>query len=278
MEYQELKQAIRNNANRNLEERKIWYSPAAAAYDRARPRYPEALIAQAVAIAQLTSTSKILEVGCGPATATTSFAPIGCSMLCLEPNPDFYQLALQNCQPFANVEIQNTAFEEWPLQANQFDAVLAASSFHWIPSEVGYPKAANALKENGHLILLWNKELRPGLETQQLLSEVYQVHAPAIDRYEDRETQIKILQGLGQMAIDSNQFKNFQSSYIETEVTYTTEQYLTLLNTYLPYLKLDSERKQALFQGLRDRIESCLNGKLQLFLTSAFHIAQKAVA
>ncbi len=180
MEYQELKQVIRSNANRDLAERKTWYSSAAAAYNQARPHYPEALISEVVAMAQFSSNSRILEVGCGPATATVSFAPIGCSMLCLEPNPDFYQLALQNCQPYADVEIQNIAFEEWPLAPSQFDAVLAASSFHWIPSEIGYPKAAIALKENGYLILLWNKELQPSHEAHRVLSEVHQVHAQSL--------------------------------------------------------------------------------------------------
>jgi SAM-dependent methyltransferase len=78
-------------------------------------------------------------------------------MVCLEPNPDFYQLAQKNCKHYPNVELQNTSFEEWGLEADRFDAVLAASSFHWIPSDVGYSKAAKALRENGYLILLWNK-------------------------------------------------------------------------------------------------------------------------
>lgn len=57
---------------------------------------------------------------------------MGCSIICLEPNPDFFQLAQHNCQPYSNVEIQNTSFEEWELKPFEFDAVLAASSFHWI--------------------------------------------------------------------------------------------------------------------------------------------------
>jgi 16S rRNA A1518/A1519 N6-dimethyltransferase RsmA/KsgA/DIM1 with predicted DNA glycosylase/AP lyase activity len=61
-------------------------------------------------VAQLSIKSKILEVGCGPATATTSFAQLGYSMKCLEPNPDFVKLAQQNCQAYADVEIQNTSF------------------------------------------------------------------------------------------------------------------------------------------------------------------------
>jgi SAM-dependent methyltransferase len=276
MDYNNLKQAISSYSNRNLEERKNWYSPAAEAYSQARPLYPQDLIRQVVEIAQLSSYSNILEVGCGPATATISFSPLGSPMVCLEPNPAFYQLAQQNCQQYSNVVLHNTSFEEWVLEADKFDAVLAASSFHWIPSDVGYTKAAKALRENGYLILLWNKELQPCYEVYQTLAEVYQTHAPSFsNRYENRETQEKILQELGQIAIDSGLFKNLISGHTESKVTYTSDRYLTLLNTYSPYLKLDPTSKEALFAGLRDKIESDFNGSLQLSYISAFHITQK---
>lgn len=277
MDYQHLKQAISNYSSKKLEQRKSWYSPAAEAYNTARPHYPKDLIHQVVEIAQLSSNSKILEVGCGPATATVAFAQLGCSMICLEPNPDFYQLAQQNCQHYPNVEIQNISFEEWVLEAEKFDAVLAASSFHWIPPEVGYPKAANALKENGYLILLWNKELQPSYEVYQSLSSVYQHHAPSLNRYEDSETQKQILRGLGQIVTDSGQFKDLVSGHVKSEVTYTADKYLTLLNTYSPYLKLEPQSKEALFAGLRDRINRDFGGTLQLSYLSAFHIAQKCL-
>ncbi|MCP6758108.1 MAG: class I SAM-dependent methyltransferase [Fischerella sp. CENA71] len=270
-----LKEIIANYSNQDLEQRKNWYSPAAEAYNKTRPHYPEDLIRQVIDIAQLSSTANILEVGCGPATATIAFAPLGCSILCLEPNSDFCQLAQQNCQQYLNVEIQNLSFEEWNLEPEKFDAVLAASSFHWIPSEIGYPKAANALKQNGYLILLWNKELQPSYQVYQSLSKVYQIHAPSLDRYEDRETQENILRKLGEMITDSGQFKNLVAGNIESEVTYTADEYLTLLNTYSPYLKLEPQSKEALFAGLQNMIDHEFGGSLQLSYVSAFHIAQK---
>ncbi len=234
------------------------------------------MIRQVLEVAQLSCKSKILEIGCGPATATVEFAQLGSPMVCLEPNPDFYQLAQQNCKQYQNVEIQNTSFEEWVLEVDKFDAVLAATSFHWIPSDVGYPKAAKALRENGYLILLWNKEPQPCYEVYQNISNIYRVHAPSLsDRYEIRETQEKILQGLGQMVVDSSLFKNLICGHIESEVTYTSDEYLTLLNTYSPYLKLDPKRKEALFEGLRNRIECDFDGSLRLSYISAFHIAQR---
>ncbi|MEH1826604.1 MAG: class I SAM-dependent methyltransferase [Nostoc sp.] len=273
-----LKQAIISYSNTELEQRKNWYSPAAQAYNQARPRYPQDLIHQVVELAQLSTDSKILEVGCGPGTATVGIAQLGCPIICLEPNPDFFQLAQQNCQPYFNVEIQNTSFEEWELKPLEFDAVLAASSFHWISPEVGYPKAANALKKNGYLILLWNKELQPSYEVYQSLSQVYQVHAPSLDRYEYQKTQEYILRQLGNMAIDSGQFKDLISGQVISEVTYTVDEYLTLLNTYSPYIKLDSHNKESLFLGLRRCIENDFGGSLQLSYISAFHIAQKVTS
>lgn len=116
MDYKELKQAITSYSSRKLEERKIWYSTAADAYNKVRPRYHKDVITQVVNIAQLSFNSQIIEVGCGPATATLVFAQLGFSMLCLEPNPDFYQLAQQNCQQYPKVAIENTSFEEWTLE------------------------------------------------------------------------------------------------------------------------------------------------------------------
>lgn len=272
---EDLKQTIISYSSRELEQRKNWYSPAAEAYNKARPRYPEDLIYQVMEVAQLSTDSKILEVGCGPATATVGFAQLGCSMICLEPNPDFFRLAQQNCQTFPNVEIQNTSFEEWTLKTSEFDAVLAASSFHWISPEIGYPKAANALQESGYLILLWNKELQPPYEVYQRLSQIYQLYAPSLDRYENRETQEEILRGLGEMAIDSGRFKDLISGQFLSEVTYNVDEYLMLLNTYSPYLKLDSHSKKALFAGLRHTIEDDFGGSLHLSYISAFHISKK---
>ena len=275
MNYKELKQTISSYSGRSLEQRKNWYSAAAEAYNQARPHYPQELIQQVVEIAQLSSNSKILEVGSGPGTATVSFAQLGCSMVCLEPNPDFYQLAQQNCNQYPNVEIQNTSFEEWKSETHEFDAVLAASSFHWIESDIGYPKAAKVLRENGYLMLLWNKELQPSYEIYQKLSKIYKIYAPSLDRYENKETQLKILQGLGQMLQDSGQFKNLVAGHIESEITYTVDEYFTLLNTYSPYLKLDSQTKKVLFEELRNKIELNCDGNLRLSYISAFHLAQR---
>ncbi len=90
----DLKQTRRNECyGKDLEHRKHWYSPATAAYQQVRPRYLQAVIDRVVEIAQLSADSTLLKVGCGSAIATPAFAAIGCPMVCVEPNLDFYRLA-----------------------------------------------------------------------------------------------------------------------------------------------------------------------------------------
>lgn len=260
---------------KDLEQRKHWYSSVADAYNKVRPRYPKNLIHRVVELAQLSSEATILEVGCGPGTATVAFARVGFSMVCLEPNQELCQLARQNCAQYPKVEIRNTTFEEWKLEPERFNAVLAATSFNWISPEIRYPKAAAALQDNGALILLWNTGALPQDEVYQVLDEVYKIHAPSLARYESRETQSESLRSVGQSVIDSGQFKDLVSEQVVCEVTYSINDYLMLLNTYSPYLELDQESRDSLFEGLREKIEQNFGGSIQLSYLCAFHIARK---
>lgn len=257
------------------QQRKNWYSEVADAYNRVRPRYPQDLICRAVELAQLPTEAMILEVGCGPATATTSFAQLGFSIVCLEPSQESCQLALQNCAPYPNVEIQNTSFEEWELETQRFHAVLSATAFHWVSPEIGYLKAAATLQNNGSLILLWNMTLQPQYEVYQMLNEVYQTQALSLGRYENRGTQEQSLRKFGQNVIESGQFENLVSEQLACEVTYSIDDYLTLLSTYSPYIALEPQQRNSLFEGLRKTLEKNCLSSLQLSYLSAFHVAQK---
>jgi protein-L-isoaspartate O-methyltransferase len=275
MNYMKLKQTLKDVSSKDLEQRKSWYSPAADAYNSTRPKYPSELIGKVVNAARLSHSSRILEIGSGPGIATTSFAELGCQMVCIEPNPDFWEIAVMNCKSYPSVEVVNESFEEWNLEHEAFDAVLAASSMHWIPSEIGYAKASSALKENGYLILLWNKELQPSKSMQDVLSDVYKLQAPSLGRYEDRKTQEDILYGLGQMMLDSGRFRNLVTATVETSLTYTSDQYISLLSTYSSYLKLDRRTRNTLFTGIRQCILEKRADGIRLSYLSTYHIAQK---
>lgn len=258
------------------QQRKNWYSEVAAAYNQSRPRYSKELINRAVELAQLPKNATILEVGCGPGTATTTFAEMGFSMVCLEPSQEASLLAQHNCANYPKVEIKNTTFEEYLLENHKFNAILAANSWHWIPPENKYEKAAAALKQNGCLILLWNLTPQLPYEIDQALDkEVYQIHAPSLARYENRETQEEILRGFGQNVIDSGQFEDLISEQLVCEVTYSIDDYLLLLTTFSNYRVLEPQQRDAVFKGLRQVLERHCGESIPVSYLSAFHIAQK---
>jgi SAM-dependent methyltransferase len=266
-----IKETISAYGSRDLEVRKQWYSSAAEAYDRVRPRYPETLIQRSMERTMISPAEQLLEIGCGPGTLTTSLARRRFQVTALEPNPEFYRLAKQNCQPYYQVSIENLAFEEWPLVAGRWEAVFAASSFHWIDPAIGYPKVAEALKPSGVFILFWNKELQPSYDIYRDLADCYPNNLASLARYEDAETQDEILAQLGQLAIDSGYFRDLNMAIEETIVTYSAEDYVSLLTTYSPYLQLDEADRNGLFESLKTKINDKYGGQLELSYRSAFH-------
>jgi SAM-dependent methyltransferase len=261
----------------NLKQKSTWYSQVAVAYDKTRPPYPQKLVNLATQITQLPVNAKILEIGCGTGKATTSFAKLGFSLLCLEPNLEAYQIACKNTTSYPKVKIINSTFEEWDLEANQFDAVIAASSFHWISSEVRYKKVAEALKPDGFLILLWNTPPQPSYEIyQELLERVYQTYAPNLKGYEAISTHQNNLNDLGKAIIDSGKFQNLFSSELICELTYNIRDYLALLSTFSPYIALESQQRNYLFNNLAATLENNQGETINLSYLSVLQTAQKS--
>jgi SAM-dependent methyltransferase len=267
---------ISSYSNKPLEERAHWYSSAALAYDKARPRYPEALISHVAHLVQLGSHSRLLEIGCGSGIATTAFAGYQCPILCVEPNPDFCEIAKRNCKQFQKVIINQSSFEEWPLEVSAFDMVVSASAFHWVQPEVGYPKVADTLRDNGYFVLLWNKEPQPTSDVCQLLAESYlQMGLSSLGQFETEEKRQQMLKALVQPAIESRLFKEVDSRQITVDIRYTAEDYLLLLSSYSPYLSLEESRRNNLFEMLRRKINDDLMGTIELSYISAVNIFKK---
>ncbi|MCP9828195.1 class I SAM-dependent methyltransferase [Synechococcus sp. L2F] len=258
-----------------LQQRADWYVPTAAAYDAVRPGYPPAVIEQVAALAGVGEGSALLELGCGPGTATVAFARRGCAITALEPNPAFVALARERCAGFGRVRIEPLACEQWPVQEQAFDAVLAASSFHWIPAGLGSRTAARALKPAGALILLWNKELQPSLALHERFAASYARFAPHLHRRESDAEQQAVLEALVRQLVDPALFTTPQGVRVRVQLRYTAEHYLALLSTYSPYLRLEPGPREALFAELRRLIDTEAGGSVELTGHSAFHVARK---
>lgn len=147
-------------------------------YDRVRPTYPDELFADLVTITGLGKGSSVLEVGCGTGQATGSLASLGLSVTAVEPGAGMSALARRRLAGFAQVQVEQSTFEEWDDRGRCFDLLVAASSWHWVDPSVGWPKAHHVLRSGGWMALIGNVVVRcPGEP------EVYAETADLHERY-----------------------------------------------------------------------------------------------
>lgn len=137
------------------------FDAVAELYDRARPGYPEQLFDDLFNIGGLKSGSAVLEIGCGTGQASRPLAQRGCELACLDLGEQMAQIARRNLKSFQNVEVINAPFETWERPGASFDAVFAATSWHWLVPSIRYVKAARHLKPHGILAIVTGGHVFP---------------------------------------------------------------------------------------------------------------------
>ncbi len=256
-------------------QRKSWYGDVAQIYNRLRPKYAPTFLERVIEIAAIPPNGRILEIGCGPGTATLSLAKMGFSVVALEPSLETCEVARQNVAPYPNVEIINTSFEEWEPVDREFDTIVAATSWHWVLPENKYQKAASLLKSTGTLVLLWNTTMMPPLDVFESLSEIFRPYLPAFAEYKDRDREVLELNIFADAAIESGLFSNLQTEVQMNEVNYSIDDYLQLLTTYSPYIALLPADRSELLTRLRSTLVQNCGDWIELSYLSIFHITNK---
>ena len=117
-------------------------------YDRARSRYPEAMVEW---IAATSSGPAVLDVGSGTGIVARQFQAVGCRVLGVEPDARMAEFARGT-----GVEVEVATFEAWDPAGRQFDAIVSGQTWHWVDAVAGAAKAAQALRPSGRLAVFWN--------------------------------------------------------------------------------------------------------------------------
>jgi SAM-dependent methyltransferase len=221
----------------------------AAAYDGGRPGYPEALIDECIRLAGLPPGGRILEIGCGTGQATRSFAGRGFRMVCLEPGPNLAVLARRNLAAFPNVVVLGGRFEDWPVEPEAFDLVLAATSLHHVDEGVRYGKTARALKPGGSLAVIGNApdaDADPA-DFRAELDRIYARWWGAESAREYAELTLERRIAAKREEIErSGLFARIETSCHPWTVEYDADRYLSLLDSDSGRLKHPAEAQKGL--------------------------------
>ncbi|MEM8768069.1 MAG: methyltransferase domain-containing protein [Pseudomonadota bacterium] len=129
-----------------------------AAYEAARPPYPDWIFEALVREGGLTTGSAVLEIGAGPGTATRQLLEHGAEPLwVVEPDTQF-EAGLRRLLGGSGkvTELHVAPFETVSLPEQHFDLLVSATAFHWIAPALGLSKAHRLLKPGGAAALFWN--------------------------------------------------------------------------------------------------------------------------
>jgi SAM-dependent methyltransferase len=122
-------------------------------YERARPGYPEEILAWFSERLELRAGRKVLDLGAGTGKLTRALVATGADVIALEPG-DEMRAQLERAVPGATVLAAGA--EAIPLPDRSVDAATAGQSFHWFRLDEAVPEIHRVLRPGAGLALVWN--------------------------------------------------------------------------------------------------------------------------
>lgn len=235
------------------------FNEAAELYDRARPRYPPALVDELIRRVGLGPDSRVLEIGPGTGQLTVPIAESGCRLTAVELGPALAAVARRHLRAFPDAHVEVADFEQWALPSEPFDLVVCATSFHWLDPAVRVAKVPAALGPDGVLALVTTHHVEGGsVDFFVRVQECYERWDPATP------PGLRPLPEAG-IATDTGELEEWgrvEAYRFPQEISYSTQEYVDLLLTYSGHRALNAPARQGLLRCIRDLIETRHAGRV----------------
>ena len=185
----------------------------------------------------------MLEIGSGTGQATLHLAERQYRITAIELGPNLAAVARRKLADFPNVAIVVAAFEDWPLPDEPFDAVVAATAFHWLDPSVRATKSAAALRPGGTLATIATHHIDGG--DRQFFIDVQDCYQrpSALPTAADIPPDTGELEHSGRYELPT--FRRY-----EWEQPYSAQEYVDLVSTYSDH--------RALEESVRGRLLDCI--------------------
>lgn len=243
------------------------FSKVITDYDLARPTYPEEVYQQIMQFSEIGENANILEVGAGTGQATDLFVNSNRYSESIKIN-NFYldllevsdeQVAfLKNkYHKYPQITVKKDYFEEYK-KDKQYDLIYSATAFHWVKSDIGYPKAWEMLKPGGTLAVFWqmssvtyyDDEIFKGLNAikqKYLPNESLGFDTQGINKV--KEKRISQIQSGGYFEMP----EIYEFRWVDT---YDADKYTKLVNTYSSTQTLPEDVKNSYLEEIKKYINN----------------------
>jgi SAM-dependent methyltransferase len=254
------------------------FDSAADLYEIARPSYPAHLFHDLVELAELKPGDRLLEIGCATGKATRPLLERGFSVVCVEMGAQLAERARRNLAGLA-VEIRVATLEAWDSQGGTFDLVYAATAWHWVDPAIRYRRAHQLLRQGGHLAFWSAAHAFPEgfdpffFEIQEVYDAIGESNPgewppPRPDEVEDDSAEIEAT-GL---------FEDIEVRRYVWETSYTSDEYIALLNTFSGHISMEPEKREHLYAEIRLRIGRRADPRVRRHWNAILHVARRTPA
>jgi SAM-dependent methyltransferase len=256
-----------------VSEQQFTFDEVAELYDRTRPRYPEALVDELVALSGISEGGRILEIGCGTGQLTAALASRGFRMVCLEPGPRLARIAQKRLAAFPTIEVVSQTFEAWTLDPAAFSLVVSAQAFHWLAPEARFAKSAQALCARGALAVVGNAVVFQDSPARKALDAAYATYAPGMSpesttRWYAEDGPVPTL--FAESALfDPVTWRRYPWSRV-----YTAAEYLDLLRTHSNHRLLAEPQREFLLAAI-GRVIRLQGGNLEVRYEAHLYLARR---
>jgi SAM-dependent methyltransferase len=232
-------------------------------YDRARPSYPDALVARIVAGSP---GPEVLDVGTGTGIAARQLQAAGCTVLGVEPDVRMAELARAR-----GLDVEVATFEAWQPAGRTFDAVIAAQSWHWVDQAAGAAKAAGVLRPGGRLAI-FGHVYEPPVEVAEPFAAAFRrvvPESPFVDR--PARNPVAVYEAgyekFADVLRETGQFDEPERWRFDWHQRYTRDEWLELLPTTGGLTRLRGDRAAEILDAVGAAIDE-LGGSFTMHYTT----------
>lgn len=225
-------------------------------------------------IAGLRPGARVLEIGSGTGQATLPLADRNYHVTAIELGPNLAAVARRKLAGVPNVAVIVAAFEDWPLPAEPFDAVVSATAFHWLDPSMRVAKAADALRPEGSLATISTNHIDGG--DAQFFVDVQDCYRRWVPGSGDIRppTAAEIPADSAELE-HSGRFEPPTFRRYEWEQPYLAREYLDLLSTYSDHRALEQTVRRRLLDCISQLIVERYGGRIRKRYLNELRIARR---
>lgn len=231
-----------------MPDRALTFGSAAAAYERFRPDYPDALFEVVRAYAGR-DVDRALELGAGTGKATRVFAAHGVAVTATD--PDAAMLAqLRRAVPEGVTTV--VAALEQVRATSRYPLVYVAAALHWTERRGRWERIAALLEPGGVFVSIGGPAglADPGLAATVRAARARWLASDDIPSPDGTDPDAD-LQWPGTELLDSGLFTDVRQVALERRLVMTADHYVGHLSTVSAYLELDEPSRGAALAAIR---------------------------